>query len=205
VNTEVKALRQLFTVGTANFPDNPDARAFESFYQQRQLDAAVLIAITCYDDQPSVILTQRAMHLKDHPGQISLPGGRIEALDLSPVEAALREAQEEIGLPPGHVDVLGRMGHYFTISGFRVVPVVGLVHQPVNFIPDPSEVADILSVPLNCVLNPDRYQTHQRLHPQKWRTVYSIDYQEAHIWGITAGILRGLCYSVIANQNNLAH
>lgn len=203
MNTEVKALRQLFTKGTAILSDNPDARAFESFYQQRQLDAAVLIAVTCYDEQPAVILTQRAMHLKDHPGQISLPGGRIEELDVSPVAAALREAEEEIALPTSHVDVLGEMNHYYTISGFRVVPVVGLVHQSVDLIPDPEEVSDILSVPLSCVLDPERYRSHQRLHLDKWRTVYSIDYEQAHIWGITAGILRGLCHSVIANKNQV--
>ena len=105
-------------------------------------------------DEPHIILTQRTAHLRDHAGQISLPGGRIERDDAGPAAAALREALEEIGLDPARVELVGGLRHYDTITGFRIHPIVGWIEPPVELTPDPFEVAEVFELPLSFALDP---------------------------------------------------
>ena len=116
--------------------------------------ASVLFGIVLRENGPSVLLTQRTAHLKDHAGQISFPGGRAEPQDASPADTALRETQEEIGLSPSHIEIFGYLPQYYTGTGFVVTPVVGLLTPPFELQPDPFEVAEIFEVPLSFLLDP---------------------------------------------------
>jgi 8-oxo-dGTP pyrophosphatase MutT (NUDIX family) len=142
----------------------------------------------------SLLLTQRADHLSDHPGQISLPGGRAEESDASPVETALRETEEEIGLSSAHIEVLGCLPDYVTGSGYHITPVVGLVHPPFELTPDPREVAEIFEVPLAFLMDGANHErrTAELPHGVGRRTFYSMPYERFFIWGATAGMLRNL-------------
>jgi 8-oxo-dGTP pyrophosphatase MutT (NUDIX family) len=151
--------------------------------------AAVLIGLVARPQGPQVILTQRTAHLKDHAGQISLPGGRIEDEDEGPAAAALREALEEIGLAPDKVELLGGLRHYDTITGFRIHPVVGWIEPPVEFAPDPFEVAEVFEVPLGFALDPANHRRDSYVRNGEQRHFYVVPYQDRYIWGATAGIL----------------
>ena len=150
--------------------------------------AAVLLGIVARPDEPRLILTQRTAHLRDHAGQISLPGGRIEA-DEGPAAAALREALEEVGLAPGKVELLGGLRHYDTITGFRIHPVVGWIEPPLEYAPDPFEVADVFELPLSFALNPANHRRDSYERNGERRHFYVLPYQDRYIWGATAGIL----------------
>lgn len=153
------------------------------------LPAAVLIGLLNQSHDPSILLTKRTDHLRDHAGQICLPGGRIEPDDASIEAAALREAEEEIGLKPDQVDIIGRLAPYDTTTGFRVHPVVGWIEPPVTFKLDPFEVAEVFELPLSFVLDP---QNHQRQHHQREkvrRSYYVLPYEGRFIWGATAAML----------------
>jgi 8-oxo-dGTP pyrophosphatase MutT (NUDIX family) len=154
--------------------------------------AAVLVPIVEHDDALTVLLTKRTDHLADHAGQISFPGGRIEPEDPDPEYAALREAQEEVGLPPEQVEVIGRLDLYRTRTGFEVVPVVGLVRPPLVLTPDPYEVAEVFEVPLSFVLDPVNHELHKRELRGMMRTFYVLPYEGRNIWGATAGMLVNL-------------
>lgn len=159
----------------------------------RRTPAAVLIAIVARDDPgPTVLLTQRTAHLRDHAGQISFPGGRTEAIDDGPVATALREAEEEVGLAPERVDVLGFLPTYDTITGFRVQPVVGWVRPPAFFRPDPVEVAEVFEVPLAFVLDPANHERRAGERAGVRREFYVLPYRDRFIWGATAGMLVNL-------------
>ncbi|MEC5386369.1 CoA pyrophosphatase [Uliginosibacterium sp. H3] len=157
--------------------------------QDGQSGAGVLIALTPKPYGLSVLLTRRTDHLYNHPGQISFPGGRIEASDASPVDAALREAEEEIGLPADQVEVLGVLPDYGTSSGFRVTPVVGLTHS--GFVPrlDDFEVAELFDVPLQFLLHTANYQRHRVERHGQVKHFYAVPYPGRFIWGATAGML----------------
>lgn len=154
--------------------------------------AAVLFPIVQRGEGPTVLLTQRTDHLRDHAGQISFPGGRIESGDASPLAAALRETEEEIGLARQHVEILGYLPEYLTNTGFRVIPVVGLVTPPFTLQPDPFEVADIFEVPLAFLLDPVNHQQHEIFWRGRQRQFYAMPYGERFIWGATAGMIRML-------------
>lgn len=154
--------------------------------------AAVLFPIVLRENGHTVLLTQRTAHLKDHPGQVSFPGGRVENCDPSPVHTALRETGEEIGLDAAHIEILGFLPEYRTSTGFRITPVVGLVTPPFELRADPFEVAEVFEVPLAFLLDPANHQ-RQTMHDRgALRQYYAMPYGEYLIWGATAGMIRSL-------------
>ncbi len=154
--------------------------------------ASVLFPIVLRAHQPTVLLTQRAAHLKDHPGQISFPGGRAEPEDSSPAQTALREAEEEVGLLGKHIEIVGYLPQYLTSTGFCVTPVVAFVTPPFELRPDPFEVAEIFEVPLAFLLDPANHRRHSLHHEGKLRQTYAMPYGDYFIWGATAGIIVSL-------------
>lgn len=154
--------------------------------------AAVLFPIVQRAAGQTVLLTQRTAHLRDHAGQISFPGGRVEATDQSPIHTALRETEEEIGLSREHIDVLGFLPEYRTGTGFCVTPVVGLVRPPFELALDPFEVAEAFEVPLDFLLDPLNHQRHSLHHRGALRHYFAMPYGEYFIWGATAGMIRSL-------------
>ena len=153
--------------------------------------AAVLIPVVDHEE-PTVLLTLRSAHLADHAGQISFPGGKIEATDASPLDTALREAQEEIGLGHAFVDPIGYLGVYGTSFGFRILPTVARVQPGFKLKINRSEVDDAFEVPLAFLMDPANHQLHSREFRGVERTYYAMPYAERYIWGATAGILRVL-------------
>ncbi|KKW67610.1 hypothetical protein AAV94_09630 [Lampropedia cohaerens] len=158
--------------------------------------AAVLLPVLARS-VPTVLLTQRAAHLHHHPGQIAFPGGRVDASDASAVAAALREAQEEVGLPADAVEVLGQLPGHLTGSGYAVTPVVGLVQPGLALKANPDEVAEIFEVPLSFLMNPANHRHHRQDVAGAQHTWLSIPYtpaagREYFIWGVTAAIVRNL-------------
>jgi len=167
--------------------------------EQPLVPAAVLVPLVQHDDGFTVLFTQRTAHLAHHAGQISFPGGRMEAGDLDPVAAALRETEEEIGLRRDAVDVLGRLDDYVTVTRFRVVPVVGLIHPPFALVPDPFEVEDVFEVPLAFILDAKNHQRHSRVTPDgETRHFYAMPFQDRYIWGATAAMLINLYETLVA-------
>ena len=154
--------------------------------------AAVLVPIVLRGDQQTMLLTQRTAHLRDHAGQISFPGGRVEESDLSPLDTALRETEEEIGLARCHVEALGYLPEYRTGTGFRVTPVVALVTPPFEVKADPFEVAEVFEVPLGFLLNPENHQRHTLHYRGALRSYFAMPYNDYFIWGATAGMIRSL-------------
>ncbi len=159
--------------------------------------AAVLIGIV-EREEPTVILTQRAEHLPDHPGQVSLPGGKIDPGE-SPLACALREAEEEIGLGREFIDPIGYLDIYATTKGFRIVPTVAHVRPGFPLAVDRSEVDEVFEVPLAFLMDPANHQQHSRDFRGITRTFYAMPFNERYIWGVTAGILRTLYERVVAD------
>ncbi len=154
--------------------------------------AAVLVPVLDRPDGLRLLLTERAAHLKHHAGQISFPGGRVEASDASPLATALREAEEEIGLRPNQVEVLGPLpAHITTVSGFYIQPYLGIVHHYVQGEYDRNEVHDVFDVPLQWVLEPGQHRPHRVVWQGQPREFYEILFEQRRIWGATARILGG--------------
>lgn len=154
--------------------------------------AAVLIPLLIKEKGLSVLLTQRTNHLRDHAGQISFPGGRMDPEDQSTNDTALRESQEEIGLDPKRVEIIGHLPQYLTVSGYSVTPVVGLVQAQSEYVLDEFEVADVFVVPLSFLLDPANHQFRLWQSEQGGRRFYSMPYENRFICGSTAGMLRNL-------------
>ncbi|HEX6144178.1 MAG TPA: CoA pyrophosphatase [Geminicoccaceae bacterium] len=154
--------------------------------------AAVLVGIVDRSPEPAVLLTQRTDHLRDHAGQISFPGGRCEAGDPSLIATALREAEEEIGLEAGRVEVLGELEPYDTITGFRIHPMVGWITPPIDLRLDSFEVADAFEVPLRFIVDPANHRRQTYRRGPHTRSYFVLPYQNRFIWGATAGILVNL-------------
>jgi len=154
--------------------------------------AAVLCPLVRRRSGVHVMLTVRSAHLKVHAGQISFPGGKIDPTDSSPLAAALREAEEEIGLAPDRTDILGALDPYDTSTGFVVTPFVGMVDP--RFVPVPSEgeVAEVFEVPFDFLMNPANHERVERMHEGRKRHFYQMVHGRYRIWGATAGMLRNL-------------
>jgi 8-oxo-dGTP pyrophosphatase MutT (NUDIX family) len=153
--------------------------------------AAVLIAVVDRPE-PTVLLTQRSAHLNDHAGQISFPGGKIDPTDASPLDAALREANEEVGLEREFIDPVGYLDLYGTAFGFRILPTVARVRPGFTLRVSAAEVDDVFEVPLAFLMNPANHQIHSKEFRGIERLYYAMPYEERYIWGATAGILRVL-------------
>jgi 8-oxo-dGTP pyrophosphatase MutT (NUDIX family) len=168
----------------------------ESRYNRRPnpTPASVLIPLVLREAGLSMLLTQRTAHLTDHAGQISFPGGRAEDDDASAIDTALRETEEEIGLDRRHIEVIGTLPDYFTVTGYRVTPVVALVAPPFELKADDNEVAEIFEVPLAFLMDGMNHQRHAVELPEGAgrRTFYAMPYKHFFIWGATAGMLRNL-------------
>lgn len=157
----------------------------------RATPAAVLIAITDVPENPQVILTQRPRSMRDHPGQVAFPGGKIEP-DEDAVTAALREAEEELALPRDAVRVIGTSDVYHTGTGFLVTPVVGVVEPGLPLAPSPSEVEAWFEAPLNLLLDPASWTTNEVFWHGANRRYLELDWQGFRIWGVTAAIIANL-------------
>lgn len=153
--------------------------------------AGVLVPLIERRGELSVLLTRRTDHLYDHAGQISFPGGRVDPGDEGPVAAALREAAEEVGLPPGDVELAGELDLYVTRTGFEITPVVGFT-APFEAKPDSFEVAEVFEVPLGFILDPGSREIHSRKIKGAERQFYVYPYRDYYIWGATAGMLNNL-------------
>jgi 8-oxo-dGTP pyrophosphatase MutT (NUDIX family) len=158
--------------------------------------AAVLVPLVVREEGITVLLTQRADHLNDHAGQVSFPGGRHEPFDVDATATALREAQEEVGLDPERVEILGSLPDYLTATGFCVTPVVGLVHPPFTVEADTLEVAEVFEVPLSFLMDPARHEVRVFRWEGGERRFFAMPYPRGDaagdyfIWGATAGMLR---------------
>jgi 8-oxo-dGTP pyrophosphatase MutT (NUDIX family) len=153
--------------------------------------AAVLVAIVDRSE-PTVILTERPKFMRRHPGQISFPGGRIDPGDRGPVEAALREAEEEIGLPRDSVEVIGTADLYRTVTGYEVTPVVGVVPPDLPLRAHPGEVASVFEAPLHYLLDPARQLVRTAEWQGRERCYFEIEWEGRRIWGATAAMLVNL-------------
>ena len=183
-------LRQALEIGHGRAPILLEGDVLEGA-EGELAPAAVLVPVV---DRPSptVILTERPKTMRKHPGQISFPGGRIDPGDDGPIDAALREAEEEIALPRGAVEVIGIADRYRTVTGFEVTPVLAVVRAGVQLRAQPGEVADWFEAPLHYLLDP----RHQHVRTIVWqgseRAYYEIEWEGRRIWGATAAMIVNL-------------
>ncbi|GAB2735246.1 CoA pyrophosphatase [Melaminivora jejuensis] len=192
------ALRQRFA---APPPWTPEIRREPKFADRAPAQAAVLVPIVLHE-RPTVLLTERTANLSTHSGQVAFPGGRSDPEDRDAAATALREAQEEVGLPPERVEVLGQLSTYITGTAFIVTPVVALVQPGAALTPNPDEVADVFEVPLDYLLDPAHHQRHLLQWQGQQREWFAMPYQDGEhmrfIWGATAGMLRNLYRFMLA-------
>lgn len=180
--------------GWGDLPADPRIRP------QRLVPAAVLVPVVVRENTLSLLLTCRAAHLKHHAGQISFPGGRLEPGDAGALAAALRETEEEVGLSADHVEVIGYLDNYFTITGYSVTPVVGFVDgsQPLTL--DPGEVEQVFEVPIAHALDPREHRRRRKKLMGVEIPYYEIVYREHRIWGATAAMIVAFYEALFADE-----
>ncbi len=187
--TQVQAALGRSGKGSSDFDLNPDVKLPEN---RKLRPAGVLIPIDVTDAEPRVILTKRSSALKHHPGQIAFPGGKVDEADADPIAAALREANEEIGLPQATVRILGTLPEHETVTSFQVTPVVALVEQPFQLCPEPGEVDEVFSVPLTHVIERQNFAIQGRRWRGQRRYYYTVPFGPYYIWGASARMLYSL-------------
>lgn len=178
---------------STDFDLNPDVHLPEDRVLR---PASVLIPVQMVAGYAQLILTKRSARLKHHPGQIAFPGGKQDESDANPAAAALREAHEEIGLPPGLVQVLGELPTHETVTGYVITPVLGFVRDSFDEKPEAGEVDEIFLVPLDHVINPANFRIEARRWQGRRRYYYAVPFGPYYIWGATARILRALAERV---------
>jgi 8-oxo-dGTP pyrophosphatase MutT (NUDIX family) len=189
---QIAALRRACQVPAApssDFDLNPDVQLPPG---RKLRPAAVLVGFQGGEHGLDLVLTKRSSKLKHHPGQIAFPGGKVDEGDADLNATALREAWEEVGLPPERVEVLGHLQPHETVTSFQVTPVVALIHTPFSPVPEPGEVEEAFFVPFAHVTDPDRFIVEGRRWRGQRRHYYTAPYGPYYIWGATARILRGL-------------
>jgi len=176
-------------------PWTPEFKVEARMSERPLTPASVLVGVVAHA-RPTILLTQRTADLSSHAGQVAFPGGKADATDADVVATALREAQEEVGLHPRHVQVLGTLPHYTTGSGFVITPVVAVISPDYESVANAAEVAAIFEVPLDLLMSPAYHRRHTLQTPAGPRQWVSMPYvegdQERYIWGATAGMLRNL-------------
>jgi len=177
------------SAASSDFDLNPDVVLPEG---RKLRPAGVLVPVMADRNGAKMLLTKRSSRLKHHPGQISFPGGKQDEGDADVTAAALREAQEEVGLPLEHVTVLGTLPTHETVTGFLVTPVIGWIDRPFKIIPEPGEVAEVFTVPLTHVTEKAEFSVQSRRWRGTRRHYYTVPFGPYYIWGATARILRGL-------------
>ncbi len=179
----------LAATGSSDFDLNPDI----VLPPNRKLRAAaVLVAVEPRPEGARLLLTKRSSRLKHHPGQIAFPGGKLDPTDADAEAAALREAWEEVALPPQHVRILGRLPRHETVTGYDVVPILAEITAPFQPRAEAGEVDEVFFVPLSHVLEAARFSVERRRWRGQWRHYYTVPFGPYYIWGATARILRNL-------------
>ncbi|MGH1355174.1 MAG: CoA pyrophosphatase [Thalassovita sp.] len=179
---------------SSDFDLNPEIKLPET---RKLRSAGVLVAMIMHKGEPHVILTKRASHLKHHPGQIAFPGGKQDEGDADVIAAALREAQEEVGLNPDVVEVLGTLPAHETVTGFAVTPVIARATGDFHPTPEPGEVDEVFLVPLSHVTTVARFSIQGRRWRGSKRYYFTVPWGPYYIWGATARILRALAERMV--------
>ncbi|MEL6727453.1 MAG: CoA pyrophosphatase [Pseudomonadota bacterium] len=180
----IKGTGRLNEVGDLDFVDEDRLTTIRA--------AAVLIPIIPREDGPTALLTQRPDTMASHPGQVAFPGGKVDQVDADEVAAALREAEEEVGVVPSSVELIARSAPYVTGTAFRITPVLGVLPSDFEARPDPTEVADVFEAPLDFLFNTANHQIGKAFYKGKHRQYIEMPWQGFRIWGVTAGIIRDL-------------
>lgn len=172
--------------------DSGTERMLEIIAREQPIRPAAVLVPVVDHPQPTVLLTQRSAHLADHAGQIAFPGGKIDATDASPLDTALREAREEVGLKREYIEPIGYLGLYGTSFGFRILPTLARVQPGFKLVLSQAEVDDTFEVPLSFLMNPANHQVQSKEFRGMLRSYYAMPYGPRYIWGATAGMLRML-------------
>jgi 8-oxo-dGTP pyrophosphatase MutT (NUDIX family) len=187
--TNIKSNLLKYGSCSSDFDLNPDMDLDQKF---NFLEASVLIPILTFKKDLEILLTKRSNNLKNHPGQIAFPGGKKDQSDSSPIETALRETQEEVGLNPKNVEIIASLPSHKTATGFVIKPYLGLINQPFSETLRQGEVDEIFTVPYEYILNEKNFSIHTRKWNGSQRSYYVVPYGPYYIWGATARILLNL-------------
>ncbi|MEO0467112.1 MAG: CoA pyrophosphatase [Pseudomonadota bacterium] len=188
-----RARRSLDPVrGQARLPEGGDLELVDDRGLINLREAAVLVPLIPRYAGPTALLTKRPDTMAKHPGQVAFPGGKVDPRDDGPIEAALREAEEEVSVVPDTVELIGRSAPYLTGTGFRITPVLGILPPEFEARPDEKEVDAAFEVPLSILFDPERLKRQTVMWEGRMRAYYEMDFQGFRIWGVTAGIIRTL-------------